>query len=143
MSTDKRIRRFTRIIADAYAFVQSQEANKAISAVTYEQLVSEQISRNGDPLDSRTNANTPYSFDPTETIAASDDGLGRANFIGGSDIRQGTRLDRLTQLRRELDGAIDQIQEIDPSAFYDSTRRAKTAEDPITTADDPYIDIGS
>ena len=141
MSTDRRIRRFMRVISDTYAFVQSQEANKAISSVTLEQLVSEQIKRNGDPVDSRVNTYTPYSFDPAESGAASELGLQRANFIGGADINQGTRFDRLVQLRRELDSTIDQIQKIDPSEFFDSARRSATSVDPITTASDPVVDF--
>ena len=75
------------VLSDAYAFIRSAEANAALATVTLDELIGDQINRNGDTDRSNAAQYNPYSFkagkDAPEGIEPTD----RANFLGAAHDR--------------------------------------------------------
>lgn len=120
-------RRLRAAISDAFAFVRSAEANKALATVTLEDLVGEVITRYGETVDSNASQYNPYAFDPAkaEEQPSGTKPTERANFIGGFPLDRPNKLDRILALEAELGAIIDDIkaQEVvkvsDQSEFTD------------------------
>jgi|SRR6185295_13443185 len=104
-------RTITNILADAFAFVRGQEINKSIAAVTLEELLEEQILRNGETGASKSSQFDPYAFDPSAPVLGTKAPLPRANFAGVSNVNQPTKMDRLIALQAGLEAAIKQIKD--------------------------------
>lgn len=102
-------------VADAYSFIRSMEANAAIATVTLEQLMGDQILRNGESERSNKSKYDPYSYDPTEDEAASEEPVKRANYPSGSDTERPTKLDRVLAIVNNIKDVVSQIKELDPT----------------------------
>ena len=78
-------RQIREVISDAYAFIMGAEANKAIATVTLEDLMEDQIKRNGESAKSNASQYNPYSYDSKDEPAGQEPET-RANFPGGADL---------------------------------------------------------
>lgn len=103
-------KRLRDAVADAFTFIRSQELNQAIATVTIEQLMGDQIDRNGESERSNASQYDPYSYEPKAKEKASSEKVVRANFLGGSDTNRPTKLDRLLAIINVLSGVIDDIK---------------------------------
>lgn len=119
-------RRVRAAIGDAFAFVRSAEANKALATVTLEDLIGEVIVRHGESASSNASQYNPYSFDPSkaEETPAGEQTTERANFIGGFSLDRPTKLDRLTALENELGAIIKEIKTMEPIEVADADEHA-------------------
>ena len=107
-------KRLREAVADAYAFIRSQELNQAIATVTLEQLMGDQINRNGESERSNASKYDPYSYSPEAYEKASASKVARANFLGGSDTNRPTKLDRVLAITNALGKVIDEIKSKQP-----------------------------
>jgi len=103
------------VISDAYTFIRSAEANSAIATVTLEQLIGDQILRNGDSERSNKAKYDPYSYDSSEEEAASQEPVNRANYPGGADTQRPTKLDRLLAIVNNVEDVVSQIKKMEPA----------------------------
>lgn len=124
---------FRRTLADAFTFVRSREANRAIATVTVEQLAVEQIARNGETDLSQANTNN-QEYDPTAAVPASTDPINTVSFVSGSDINLPSKVDRIRALRDQLVQSLRVVRSIDPELLIDDLQQAVENDDPITTA---------
>ena len=118
----KPARRLRAAVSDAFAFVRSAEANKALATVTLEDLIGEVIARYGESDSSNAAQYNPYSFDPskTEEKPAGEQTTERVNFIGGFPLDRPTKLDRLVALENELGAIIEEIKSMEPVEVADA-----------------------
>jgi hypothetical protein len=107
-------RRLREAVADAFTFIRSQELNQAIATVTLEQLMGDQISRNGESERSNASKYDPYSYDPESFEKASAKKVVRANFLSGADTNRPTKLDRVLAITTSLSKVIDEIKSQQP-----------------------------
>lgn len=107
-------KRLREAIADAFTFIRSQELNQAIATVTLEQLMGDQINRNGESERSNAAKYDPYSYDPKARESASKEKVKRANFLGGADTNRPTKLDRVLAITNALEKVIDEIKTQQP-----------------------------
>lgn len=128
-------RRILAQLSDLYAFVRSQEANQAIAAVTVEDLIQEQIKRNGETPTSNSIQFDPYALIVDQPPPQSQLPLTRANFLSGSDLSLPTKMDRLLALENEVTALIREIKAIPPEQIRDPVEEADLAGDTITTAE--------
>jgi hypothetical protein len=110
-SSGKRLR---DAVADAFTFIRSQELNQAIATVTIEQLMGDQIARNGESERSNAAQYDPYSYNPKAKEDAANQEVLRANFLGGSDTDRPTKLDRVLAITNSLKDVIKEIKEQEP-----------------------------
>jgi len=131
--------RIIAVIGDAFAFVRSREANKALATVTLEELIEDQIKRNGESNTSRANAFTPYSYTPSKDQPAGTEAP-RANFASGVDasftageVSQPTKLDFILAVQNELTAVIKEIKENPiPQIKYTESVQNGFAEEDVT-----------
>lgn len=107
-------RKLRNVIADAFTFIRSMEVNQAIATVTLEQLMVDQIARNGESAQSNAAQFDPYGYDPEAPAEASSEAPERANFLGGADTNRPTKMDRLMAIMNAIDGAIAEIKKLEP-----------------------------
>jgi len=122
----KPARRLRVAVSDAFAFVRSAEANKALATVTLEDLIGEVIARYGESDGSNASQYNPYSFDPStsEEAPAGEQTTERSNFIGGFSLDRPTKLDRLVALENELGAIIEEIKSKEPIEVADADEYA-------------------
>jgi hypothetical protein len=118
--TPKTDRKLRSVLADAYTFVRSAEANKAFSTVTLEELMGDQIKRNGESKLSNANRYNPYSYDPKKPPVLGTQPQEKTNLLGGSDTGRPTKLDYLLAIKNELTDAITSIKSLPPSDVADA-----------------------
>ena len=106
-------KRLASVVADAYAFIRSEEMNAAIATVTIEQLMLDQIARNGDSERSNKAQYDPYSHDPSKEEPASEEPTKRANFPSGSDTGRPTKLDRVLAIVNNIGDVVSQIKQLE------------------------------
>jgi len=102
-------RKVKELLGDAFAFVRSAELNKAISSITIEELMDDQIKRNGETAAVSKYGFNPYSYDPA---APPPEGVlpeGPANFLSGADTRRATKLEAMTALHNEIILLVDEM----------------------------------
>lgn len=107
-------KRLREAVADAFTFIRSQELNQAIATVTLEQLMGDQINRNGESERSNASKYDPYSYDPKARESASKSKVPRANILGASDTNRPTKLDRVLAITNVLEKIIDEIKAQQP-----------------------------
>ena len=107
-------RKLQEVIADAYTFIRSMEANKAFQTVSLEEMMAEQIKRNGESADSNAAQYNPYSYDPSKPAPTGTKPPERANFLGGSDTGNSTKLDRVLAIKNNLSAVIQEIKALPP-----------------------------
>jgi hypothetical protein len=104
-----------RVIGDAYTAIRSDEANKALATVSLEQLIGDQILRNGDSARSNASQFDPYSLDPNKDQPASTENIVRANTPSGADTQRPTKLDRVLAIVNQFDAVVEKIKELSPT----------------------------
>ncbi len=107
-------RRIREILSDAYAFIRSAESNAALATVTLEELMNDQINRNGESSKSNATQYNPYSFEADKDLPAGLEPTERANFLSGSDTQRPTKLDQILAIQNELSGVIDEVKAMEP-----------------------------
>lgn len=107
------------LLADAMTFVRSAEANQALASVTLEQLMGDQITRNGDTAGANKSQYNPYSYDPDKVPVASEEPKTVANYLGVSDTGGPTKLERVLAIQNELASTITELKKIDPAEVAD------------------------
>ena len=132
-------RRIREVISDAYAFIMSAEANKAIATVTLEDLMGDQIKRNGESDLSNASQYNPYSYDTKEESPAGGEPEERANYLGGADTTvvsvdgtevqsRPTKMDRILAIQAELEGVIEEVKKATPVQVADASTYADAGE---------------
>jgi len=135
-STSRRVR---EVISDAYAFIVSAEANKAIATVTLEDLMGDQIKRNGESDLSNASQYNPYAYDVSKDAPAGDEPEERANYLGGADTTvvdvdgtevqsRPTKLDRILAIKAELEGVIEEVKAATPVQVADASSYTDAGE---------------
>lgn len=110
-SAGKRLR---AAVSDAFAFIRSAEVNAAIGSVTLEQLMGDQIERNGESKRSNAAKFDPFSYTPEDDEAAGDEPLKRATLPSGVDTQRPTKLDRVLAIVNNLSDVIEEIKGLEP-----------------------------
>ena len=122
----KTYRKLRDVVADAYAFIRSVEANQAFATVTLEDLMRDQINRNGESARSNAAQYDPYSYDPVKGTPAGLEPGTRANFLGAADTGNPTKLDRILAIMNTLTAtildikALTTIEVADAGAYTDN-----------------------
>ena len=125
-----RRRRFRLLLNDALAFVRSVEVNRALQGIGWEELMNEQIQRNGESSTSAEKQYNPYSHDPLGTpvsgeVAPKVESYGPAgNYVSGTNEANPTKFDRILALEAEIEGAVLNIMNTDPEFMADPQERA-------------------
>jgi hypothetical protein len=132
---NQKMRRVLEVISDAFAFVRSAESNAALATVTLEQLINDQILRNGETAKSKANQFTPYNYDDKETPAGEAAVL--VNTAGGSDTTRPTKIDFILAVQNELSAVIEEIK-ANPSTVEDYTEALEHgyAEEDVTESEE-------
>lgn len=125
---EETIRRIRDVIADAYSFVRSMEANAAFATVTIEELMGDQIKRNGETSRSNSSQYDPYSYDAKKNKPASSEPSKRVNFLGGSDTYRPTKIDRILAIQNNLSAVIDQVKTLEPYEVAGAKEYTDSAE---------------
>jgi hypothetical protein len=127
-------RRTIQVLADAFTAVRSAATNQAISAVTLDQLIQDQILINGESTDSNNSRFDPYSFDPGALQPAGDAAITPALFAGGTDTTRPTKSARLLAIKNNLKAVIDELKKIPPEDLVDALALEDADRDPILEA---------
>jgi len=110
-SSGKRLR---AAVSDAFAFIRSAEANAAIATVTLEQLMGDQIERNGESERSNAAKYDPFSYDPDADEAAGDEPIKRATLPSGVDTQRPTKFDQVYSIVQTLSDVITEVKALEP-----------------------------
>jgi len=124
-SAGKRLR---AAVNDAFAFIRSAEVNAAIGTVTLEQLMGDQILRNGESARSNAAKYDPYSYSPEDDEAAGNEPLKRATLPSAVDTERPTRYDRVLAIVNVLSDVVQEIKELEPVAVYEAEEYADVAD---------------
>ena len=121
----KAVARLRLVLNDAFAFVRGAELNKEFSSVTIEDLMSEQISRNGESSKSKTGEYDPYSTEVAPPPASEDTPEVQAeedpgNYITGTEALNPTKVDRLMALKNEIADTVEAVKVYDPTEIADA-----------------------
>lgn len=116
--TETKVKKARLLVGDAFSFVKSMEANKALAEVTLDDLLVELIKRNGESSKSNENRYNPYSYTagankPSEMTTVSEYGPA-GNPISGTPFNNPTKLDRLLALKQEVRATIADIKKEAP-----------------------------
>jgi hypothetical protein len=123
--------RLRQVLSDAFTFVRSAEINQAIATVTIEDLMGDQIKRNGESNDSRYAQYNPYSYDPAKPPPKSQVGE-PTNFLSGSDTSRPTKIAMIQALKNELTSVIDLVKAKEPVDIASSEEYVEAAGSPNT-----------
>lgn len=99
-----------RVLSDAFSFIRGVEANQALAAVTLEELMEDQIQRNGQTTKANASQYNPYSYNPDKVQPASQTSAEIANFSGGSDTGGPTKLERILVLKNTLSDVVNTVK---------------------------------
>jgi len=102
------------ILADAFTFIRSVESNQALAAVTLEELMGDQMKRNGETAQANASQYNPYGYDPMKAQPASMTPTEVANFLGGSDTGGPTKLERILAIKNILTDLVAEIKTTEP-----------------------------
>lgn len=115
--SSNKVRRIRLILSDTFSFVRGMEANKGIAAVSMNQLIREQILRNGTTLDAASSQYDPYLIDFAKVSEASKLAVDPINPVSGSDMNQPTKCDRIRAIQTQLETTIEEVKRTDPAEF--------------------------
>lgn len=121
-------KKLLEVVSDAFAFIRSTETNQAFSTVTLEQLINDQIARNGESDTSNAAQFDVFSYTPSDTPPAGEEATERANFVGGSDTNRPTKLDRVNALVNEINAVAAEIQALEPTDVASTSEYALAGE---------------
>ena len=102
-------RKLREVVGDAFSFIRGMEANSALATVTLDQLMVDQINRNGETSRSNAQQYDPYQYKPEQNAPATEVPIERANFLGGADTTRPTKLDRVLSV---VNSIVDVVKEI-------------------------------
>jgi hypothetical protein len=122
-----------RILADAYAFVRSAELNRAIATVTIEDLMEDQIKRNGESGQSNYAKYNPYIYDPDNPPPKGTEGAEPTNFLSGTDTSRPPKIVYIQALKNELTAVIKEVKSKDPIEIANSGEYVDAADTPGET----------
>jgi hypothetical protein len=105
-------RKLREVVADAYSFIRSMDANQAFATVTLEELMGDQIKRNGEGALSNASQFNPYSYNTQTGLPAGLEPGERANFLGAADGGAPTKFDRILAIKNNLVDTINDIKTI-------------------------------
>ena len=105
--------RIRAVVADAFSFVRSAEANQALATVTLDDLIEDQIRRNGDSAATNGVQYNPYERQPGAEVPSGAEAA-RVNFVGGTDTGAPSRLERIQAIAGQLGSVLDSIRARDP-----------------------------
>ena len=126
-TTAKRLR---LVVADAFSFIRSVEANQALAYVSLDELIQTQIERNGDTERSNASQYDPYnSID--ETAPAGQKPAERANFLGVADTQRPTKLDRIIAIQIEISSVIEEVKKTKPVDVADSAEYLSSIQNTV------------
>ena len=128
-------RRLREAVSDAFTFLRSYEANQAFATVTLENLIVDQIARNGDTARSNAAQYDPYSYNPAVEEPTSGLPAERANYLGGSDTKRPTKLDRVLALMSNIQAIVTEIQATPPVDVADPEEYSAQIEVSTPTQD--------
>lgn len=126
----KDYQRLRRILADAFTAVRSAEVNKAAKAVTIEDLMYDQIKRNGESNNANYAQYNPYDYDPKKPPPAGVAGGERTNFLGGSDTSRPPKIVYVERLANELTAVITEVKSKDPIEIANAGEYVDAADVP-------------
>lgn len=115
----KTLRKIRAILGDAYTFVRSMEANRDLESVTMEELMEEQILRNGERDASNMREFNPYTYESGGETPAGQDPPRIGNFISGTDAQNPTKLDRVEALGSVISGTVSSLKQTEPEDIAD------------------------
>lgn len=138
----KQLRAMRLLIADAFSFVRSQEINQALASVTLDQLMSEQIARNGESSDSERSVYNPYAYDTkadSETPASTGSSLVSPSFVTGvsaqatedGKVITPSKLARLEAIKATLNEAINSYAEVTQTSLIEIDLEDQELDGPI------------
>jgi len=120
MMDDKKIFAIRMLFGDAFAFVQSMKVNQTLSTVTLDQLIDEQIKRNGESSRSQKSKYDPYNFksevdSPAGLTTEPADSFQLSNPVSGTNLSNPTKLDRLLAISSAIESVVNEIMKEKPS----------------------------
>lgn len=118
-TTPTQSRKLRQVLADTFTFIRSREANQALAAVTFEQLMGDQIQRNGETDASNSSQYTPYAFDPDKPLPAGVAPAKRVNFVGGADTTRPTKIQMIQAMQTEVKAVVDEIMKTEMALVVD------------------------
>jgi hypothetical protein len=107
------------------------EVNSAFATVTIEELMGDQIRRNGESKTSNASQYNPYSYDETKTKPVGKEPPKRVNFLGGSDTYRPTKLDRILAIQNEISTAITELKKTKPEDLATTEEYSLSGEDGV------------
>ena len=134
-SVSKKLR---NVIADAFSAIRGAEANKALATVSLEQLIGDQIARNGESDSSNGNQFNPYDYDTSGDSPASREPDERANFLGAADTGRPTKLDFVLAIKNEISDVIKQVKDLPPSEVAEADEYVDGVEASPEASDDTF-----
>lgn len=121
-----------RALADGHTFILSTEVNRALSAVTFDQLVQEAIARNGDSDLSDATKFDPYAIDFSQPPPAGQQPTTvLQNFASGTNIGLPTRVDRIRAVKNEIDAAVEAMKGTQLNDFSQQQELPEDSRDTI------------
>lgn len=124
---ERKYRKARELLSDAFTFVRSMEANKAMSEVTLDDLLMELIDRNGESSKSAQKKYNPYAYnekaaEPMSMPTVTQSGPA-GNPVSGTDFSNPTKMDRLLALESAIESTVDQIKSEEPISTEDLAER--------------------
>lgn len=116
------------LLADSFRFVQSAEANRALASVTLDDLIVDQIARNGDSDSANSSQYSPYAITESEETPATED-LPRVDYIIGVAGDSATKMDRLMAIKNSLSAMVEELKKIPPNEVASEEDYTDAAED--------------
>lgn len=121
------IQQITELIADAFTFVRSAEANRELATVTLEDLIEDQISRNGDPESAGASQYNPYVIQPSEGAPATE--VVVPDQVSGTRAASASKLERLLAIKNSIHDMVSELKERDPSEVASADEYSAAYED--------------
>jgi hypothetical protein len=118
-TTPSASRKLRQVLADTFTFIRSREANQALATVTFEELMGDQIKRNGESDASNSSQYTPYAFDPDKPLPAGVAPAKRVNFVGGADTTRPTKIQMIQAMQTEVEAVVEDIKKMPLTTVVD------------------------
>jgi hypothetical protein len=99
-----------------------------LATVTLDQLIGDQIKRNGESTDSNAAQFDPYSHDTAGNQPAGTRPQERANFLGVADGNAPRKLDRILAIKNALSDVIAEIKKAEPVEVADADEYQDASE---------------
>jgi len=114
-------KRLRAILNDAFAFVRAYEATANLAQVSLEDLMAEQLARNGSSEASDKAKYNPYAIPVVEEDGSSSESTPEVSdyqttgvFVSGTEMTNPTKMDRLLALKNEIEAATESAKKFIP-----------------------------